>query len=246
MPIKPALTSALTSPQLILLPGSFATSESKPYYESAYSLWHSVWSETLNELDGLPKLFSDGFTRQDVVVGLFLGTQCIALNCFRRSDLRNIAHRQDSWFLPWTESQLVELGEKYPNGLVNSYFTIHPDFRKSAPGNDFARQFLERFNLAIVLAELSALMTVKLNADGAFGVTRNNRSVNKLAYHGGAIPLAKNKMHHGVDVDLILYENDRVQRAMSNFTSQTLGLWENRIDFANFEFRKEKHYAKAS
>ena len=229
--------------QLVLMAGKIGVSgEQSSFYQKAFDLWFCVWDQTLRELDGLKHLPSDQFTRQDLVAGVFRKGECIALTCYRRADLSQMVDRRDSWFTPWPEETMVALSKKYPRSSANSFFTIHPDFRKSHT----AEPAIPGVNISLLLAELVSLISYHSRADATYGVTRNNRSVNKLAYHGGAIPIARDQVHHGVTVDLIAFLPTNVKAAMEQFLPLTQQLWDTRIEYTRYEFEKDVTYAEVA
>lgn len=230
--------------QLVLMPGNGSGArDQNNYYEKAFKLWFNVWASTLKELDGLKHLPSDQFTRQDLVAGVFLRGDCIALTCYRKANLASVVDRRDSWFTPWTEETMVGLSKKYPRSAANSFFTLHPEFRKSLATD---RPVLPGIDVSLVLAELVALISYSSGADATYGVTRNNRSVNKLAYHGGAIPIAQDQVHHGVSVDLIAFLPSNVQIAMQKFLPTTGELWNSRTEYTKYNFEKDVSHAEAA
>lgn len=206
--------------QLVLLPAKEPSFEGQNLYRAAFDLWHGVWSKTLKELDGQEKTFSDGFTRQDFFAGLFQEDTCVALVMFKKIDLRFEIHWRDSWFASWDKSTLKEISEESPVCMVPSWLTVHPLFRKNSGRSD-AR-------LSTVITEVMAQMCIEMKADVGFGTSRNNRGVNKLVYHAGAIPLEKGRIAHGVEVDLVAFFPEKIEQAKQNFSSLFFDVWEGR------------------
>ncbi|MBX9766550.1 MAG: hypothetical protein K2X47_04695 [Bdellovibrionales bacterium] len=227
--------------ELVLMPGRLEMGAQELYHQGAFELWKNIWSQTLRDLDGLDYLPSDQFTRQDLVAGLFLKNKCIGLTCFRKADLKSSIDRSDSWFKPWPETTMIELSQKYPQAAANSFFTIHPDFRKTTVTDGKLD-----LPVSLLMAEFVATIAFHSAADATYGVTRNNRSVNKLAYHGGATPVAVDQTHHGVLVDLIAYYPEKLRIAMEGFLPATSLLWKNRIIFTDYGFQKGADNAKTA
>jgi hypothetical protein len=232
--------------QLALIPGRVALAEQGAYYWGAFELWKEVWESTLKDLDGLPWLPSDQFTRQDLVAGLFLNGRCIGLSCFRKANLASPVDRMDSWFRPWPEAVMLELSRKYSQTAANSFFTIHPEFRKSKNMDPNHHPGGLDVDVSILMAEIVVTIAYHSGADATYGVTRNNRSVNKLAYHGGAVPVVKDLTHHGVSVDLIALVPMYLEKAMGDFLPLTDLLWKNRIILTDYGFRKGRKHAEAA
>lgn len=211
-------------------------------YNQAYELWQNVWAVTLRELDGLPKLHSDQFTRQEIVAGLFTDQECIGLTCFRRANLSVAADRDDSWFIPWPSHILTGLGQTHPHSWANSFFTVHPDYRRSHGSGPLQ----DHIELSVLLTEVVSMISIDLRADAVFGVTRNNRSVNKLAAYGGAVAVAEKQMHHGVEVDLIAFYPHKLVAARENFSPMIRNLWKKKQQYVPLTINVEKKNAKAA
>lgn len=214
----------LQSLKVVVFPGSGTSlPENRHSYNEAYATWKLVWKQTLQELDGSDSLYSDHFTRQDYVVALYHGAKCIALCCFRRASLSRESDREDSWFKPWPNEALKEFGEEHGQGIVLSWLTIHPDYRRS-----ISVEHVKEFNVSDRLCELINQFLQNCKMDIAFGVTRNNRSVNKMSEYVGFKTYQQNAKHHGVDVDLITLEPADLVAAAKKYPSVAFELWENR------------------
>jgi hypothetical protein len=207
--------------KVVVFPGSGSGSaQVQPAYDEAYATWKLVWKQTLLELDGNSNLYSDHFTRQDYIVGLYHGIKCIALCCFRRADLTRATDREDSWFQPWPTEALNSFAKEYRDGVVLSWLTIHPDYRRSV-----SIDHLKEFSASDRLCELINLFLQDCKMDLAFGVTRNNRSVNKMSEYVGFRTYQNNAKHHGVDVDLITLVPDDLKVAQLKFPATAFELW---------------------
>ncbi len=177
--------------QLVLLPGRGPAPGGAEYYLEAYRLWKLVWKATLLELDGSDELYSDHFTRQDYVLCLFHGARCVALTCFRRADLGYATHQEDSWFKPWPKEMLDQIGRELRQGLVVSWVTIDPDYRRTQ-----ANAYTKDLEISPRLAEALNFFMRDCEVDIAFGVTRNNRSVNKFCAYAGSQALQTNASYY--------------------------------------------------
>ena len=210
--------------KVVVFPGNGSISaESRQAYDEAYATWKLVWKQTLLELDGNANLFSDHFTRQDYIVALYHGLQCIALCCFRRADLARASDREDSWFKPWPEEALQMFGSESRSGVALSWLTIHPDYRRSV-----SLDHLKEFSASDRLCELINLFLQDCKMDLAFGVTRNNRSVNKMSEYVGFKTYRANAQHHGIAVDLITLGPDDLKAAELKYPAVAFELWSKR------------------
>lgn len=198
-------------------------------YNAAYTLWRDIWFQTLRDLDGVDRLFSDGFTRNDFVTVIsYLGTP-VALCCFKKMSLRLPATLQDSWFAPWPPEFLAQLARDSETAIIPSWLTIHRDYRRSA-GFGF-------LNLGLILAELISVVTLYAGAAVAFGTPRKDRSVHGLVQQAGAVTAFENVLHHGVPVDLVCFFRDNL--AAHAFSFETRRLWDTRRHY--YPLPKTKH-----
>jgi hypothetical protein len=224
------ITNKQSSPDLqtVVMPCRMPCNKNDEFYTAAYKTWSEVWRETLLELDGSDVLYSDHFTRQDYMVAIFNGDTCVALTCFRRADLSLLTDQEDSWFKPWPHDLRQVLGKEYKNGVVISWVTIHKDYRKTSPIVE-----LRELNIIDRLAEMMNLFLEDCGTDAGFGVTRNNRSVNRFGQYAGSNTILSGAELHGVEVDLITLKAANVKAAQSKFPALAFDLWSNRLVFTD-------------
>src|SRR4051812_42209218 len=89
--------------QLVLLNGSQAESDLIHYYDLAYQHWHDIWEGHFKERDGIKKLYSDNFTRQDEICAFFWKDICLGATCNRGVDFNRAIFRDDSYFEVWDQ-----------------------------------------------------------------------------------------------------------------------------------------------
>lgn len=174
----------------------------RPYYDIAYKMWSDTWKAALRELEGHDHLFSDDFKRQDEIMVLFHGREALGCVFFQYVNLRNVEDKYDSYFKPWPAEVLSEFAETGGghDALVCSYFTL-------SIGGMRARSPVDLKNL------LGALAIERFLNSGKglmFGTMRNNRKMNELAYALGGAPVLRNQVLHGVEVDLVRFDRDKV------------------------------------
>jgi hypothetical protein len=195
-------------------------------YNSAYQLWHKVWSETLNELDGVNKLFSNEFTRNDFVMAILSNKKAISLACYTAVDLKLDTRKNDSWFECWPKELLDDPARRPGLGVFASWFTVASEFRK--------RQSHSEINIAQIMVEGFGKIVLEDGYNVGFGTSRNNRGVNKMLYNIGATKHGE-AISHGCDVDLILIEPSHVNRNQTHYSKEFKHLWERRIDYRRIE-----------
>ncbi|MGA9520145.1 MAG: hypothetical protein WBV82_01695 [Myxococcaceae bacterium] len=193
--------------------------------DEAYRCWRRVWSDTLEELDGVTRISSDQFTRQHEIGALFLDKQCIGLSTFRFVDLRVPCMRDDSYFEVWPETALKALVRDGPHICIGSQLTVAPEWRRGASG----------LPVKDLLLGLAVQRFLESRTNTMTGLMRNNRNMNELAYRLGAEPLMRGSTLHGVEVDLVAFRRHRQMLWADDPKLQRLqsGLWE--------RARKEMH-----
>lgn len=208
-----------------ILPGKFMPPGLELEYQRAYETFQSCWGEAFRELFGPDYvLYSNDFTRQDYIHTLFAGDKCIALACLREIDLRNPADLDDSWFKPWKRSHLTNFARAgHRRCLVDSYFTVHKDYRRSAlPGQE---------SVGHILGCLTVLYQLDLGVPLMFGMTRNDRSMNKLTARWGTEVVETNIIHNNTPTDLIVFTTEKIRAAMKTFPPIVFDLYQNKRDY---------------
>lgn len=187
-----------------ILQGDPSHKKDHDVYLSAYEMWKRVWADAFNnELKENITLFSDDFTRQTEFGVLTYDRKAIGLMFFHYVDLRLKIFREDSYFKVWDEQLLLQLAEKQGDrrALICSNFTLSHEWRRNTLGISF-KDLLGGFAVKHLLYSGCPFMV---------GTMRNNKGMNNLSYRQGAEPLKSGVLHHGVEVDLILYTASKLQ-----------------------------------
>jgi hypothetical protein len=163
-----------------------------PLLGEAYRCWSDVWKTTLRELDNLPDVPSDEFTRQDEIGALFQDYECIGLTCFRWVDTSQAMFLDDSYFKVWPKAASDAARELGPNVCILSNLTVSPAWRRA-----------RGLSVMEVLGCLSVDRFLHSDGDALVGTPRTDRGVNKLCYRLGFRSLARDVVHHGVKIDLV-------------------------------------------
>lgn len=228
---------SLQSLRVEVLPGLGVPQEATNSYLAAYETWKSVWTETLKEVDGVNQLHSDDFTRQDYIVGLFHGPKCVALCCFRRANAAVEVDREDSWFKPWPTAELSKIGDSASRGVVVSWLSVHADYRRT-----INNEHLKNFSVSQRLCEAINFFLQDCEMDVAFGITRNERSVNQMARYTGFRVHQSNAVHHGEPADLITTNHELLIKAQDSYPEVAFKMWNSRRSYqsAALELRSKE------
>ncbi len=178
---------ALKKFKFVRLSGSPPDVKYLEYYDAAYDCWKKVWIEAFRGL-GISKPFvSDEFTRQEEILTIFYGQQCVGMMFFRIVDLSIYAYQNDTYFKLWTLQDLKNLAEHGPLIAVMSNMTISTDWRKTS------------YDLS--MKDLVVYYTCQRFKDsqthGMATFTRNSKNVNKLAERFGGICIRSNIENYG-------------------------------------------------
>jgi hypothetical protein len=172
-----------------------------PLIGEAYRCWSEVWKETFRELENRSDLPSDDFTRQDEVGAIFHGYECIALSFFRWVDLSSPMSQDDSYFSVWPQGTRAAACADGSNVCISSNFTLAAAWRRASG-----------CSLKDVLAALVVERFLASDAAALVGTMRNDRRMNDLAGSVGLRPVVKGVLHHGVEVDLMVYHRSSCSR----------------------------------
>ena len=212
--------------QLVVIPGRGVNESGRHFYNELYSMWKTVWKDTLLELDGSDTLFSDHFTRQDYHLALFHANSCATAISFRRIDFGLESNRDDSWLKIWPTDYLRLLSDSRKQGMMVSWFFVDPRYRRAGGSSELAD-----LEVSVKLTEMISYFLLDANIDIAFAGVRNNRSVNSLFVRSGTKVLKSNMMNHGVAVDLVTWEPKDLVSAVNSFSHLAQDLWSRRIVF---------------
>lgn len=170
-----------------------------PLARSAYELWRDQWQATLRELDGITRLHSDEFVRQDAIAVLSTEHRCVALSALRWLDLSQPIAREDSYFRAWPEEVVRGLGDALV--AISSNTIVHPDWRGALLEPSVCPPS-EPQPLSTVIVALAIRRFLESSGECVIGVTRNDRSMNRVAASVGAVKLGQIELH-GIESDLI-------------------------------------------
>ena len=212
--------------RIVLCPGRFPEPEHEALYSEIYKCWHDVWSETFLDLDKNPKIFSDAFTRQDVIAAILIDGQCKGVSLHRYTSKSALTNSRDSYFDNWSQLHIQKLCEMGPRILVSSYFTIHESARGQSTG----------ISMKDYLLALTTQVFLDSNCDAMTGAARKNRKVHDITYAWGAVPVGIDvpSGHGDALVDLVaFYKKEVSEKRLENpITPHFNELWENKLVIA--------------
>ncbi len=210
-------------PGKALLERQFATPNQ--VYLSSYKIFKKVWQDTFKELESRHfEMFSNEFTRQDRIHALFYDDVCIGLTCIRRVNLYNPVDLDDSWFKSWNPKYFEMLRKQNETeALVNSFFTVHPDFRKS----------LKKFPIhpSFLLGALSIMDQINTEENLMLGMMRTDRSMQRLGQAWGSDVIESAVLHNDIPTDLVAFRFSKIVELSKTFPIEVNTIWKARMDY---------------
>ncbi len=177
-------------------------------FNASYELWQTNWTKAFQYLDKLEAnefVKSDNFTRQEDILSLHVGHQCIATVGFRRLDMRLPAFFDDSYLEIWPRDFIKNvLANKQV--MIMSGFTIHPEFRFKIFGIPTMHLFMGYIMLFFKNSHVDYLITT----------VRNDVGLNKLGYMYGARALSRDIPYNNTKVDLTYYQAQDVHETIES------------------------------
>lgn len=181
--------------RLLFLSGHPRQNTNPPEYDDVYKHWLEVWGPHFKERNGIKKLHSDNFTKQDEICTFFLGSHCISTLCGRIVDLTRPTDLDDSYFDVWDEGSVAALKKNGPLVALMNQLTVIP---KCPP-------FKESVRVRDVMLHLVLSHLLRCGVDSVAAVARKDKGMHvSLRLLGGEsvksdIPL------HGGHVDLMVF-----------------------------------------
>lgn len=185
-----------------LKPGDIATIEQANALKGAYHTWSRVWKDTISELGVKQDLFSDAFTRQDEILSLFHGSNCLGMLLLRWIDFSSFDYGTDSYFKSWDKQALARLIAHGSRIMVSSYLTVHPAYRSRETGLHFRD----------IILDLMVRRFIDSEADTIAGITRREKKVHTTCYSLGAEMIREDIPYFSENdrVDLLGFPRNRV------------------------------------
>ena len=210
-----------TDLRFMILPRRPADPTVAHYYLASYRTFHLVWEQTFKSLRGPSYVqYSNDFTRQDYIQALFAADTCVGLDCVRTLDLGSEVDLADSWLEPWPRDVLTNLSPAAV--LVNSYFTVHPAYRRTLSRDELA--------VSYILGCLSVLYQLAADVPLMLGMMRHDRSMHKLGTMWGATTLLT-VTYNNCDTDLVAFYVNNIKTASLAFPKVVFDLFDRRQNF---------------
>jgi hypothetical protein len=173
-----------------------------PLLERAYEVWREGWRATFLELEGTAEIHSDEFARQDEIAVISMEGRCLAVTGLRWLDLSLPRSREDSYFKNWPPAAVAQVGDRLV--CVASNTVVHPTWRGVLLEPPVGCSS-EPARLSFATIALSVRRFVSSSAHSLIALTRNDRSIDRVAIALGATRLAQIAVH-GIETDVICIE----------------------------------------
>ncbi len=170
--------------------------KNKEKFNSAYSLWKELWSESYIEMKKPELKVSDTFTRQHEILVLSDKDRVIASVCHRYVSLTSEATYDDSYFKDsWSEVEISKLKKIGGLGVLGSQISVAKSYRREEADIDIKR----------LISFLSLKHLQNQGVDVILGMMRLDRGMGKVFYEAGAEALALDRPYYGTNVDLVAF-----------------------------------------
>jgi hypothetical protein len=171
--------------------------------KEAFQLWHSCWTDAYKYFGWKDQVFSDQWTRQDLVGVLFYEDNPIGVICFKIHDLSHPFAMYDSCLRMWPKEIIGEAISlsKGTKCLVPCWLTVHPEWRKQKPG----------FDTRYILSSFATEKLLDSNVDLMLASVVRSSNMHKAVYDSGAEPLKINAKEKDLEIDLVIWRKERLK-----------------------------------
>lgn len=220
-----------TNLKWILCPGQNPTDLKS--FRDIYKFWRVSWQKAYADLNLDSPLYSDKFTRQDLIGALEYKGTIIASVFFKGYAHEEETYAEDSYFKNWPQEHRLSLFIRGPNIVTSTQLTVHPLARGTNLG----------FPTKELMTGLCAKTLLESTYDTMAVATRQDRNVHLSCLNWGAVNLATDvDSGYGDLVSLQAYYKTEVANAYSKHTLSLLcnSLWSGRTDI----FQKDSFSSK--
>jgi hypothetical protein len=168
-----------------------------PLLAHAYEVWRDGWAGTLREVAGMARIDSDDFIRQDEIGILSLAGECVSLTALRWCDLTLPMSAEDSYFRSWPALAMDRIARSVV--CISSNSLLVPEWRGALVEDASGAQM----QLKLVMLGLTVQRFLSSTAHYIVGVSRNDRSMNRVAKELGLASIAQLEVH-GIESDIML------------------------------------------
>lgn len=145
--------------------------------DKAYECWKAVWSRALSEeMNVKDKLYSDAFTRQELLAVVFHGSEPLCLATLNPYDLTSQKDLDDSYFKVWPEDVLDKIKEHSTLVMASCHATVNFNFRRGQLG----------FSGIELLCAMLVQYLKSTNIDTILCTPRREKRVQEACYRTGA------------------------------------------------------------
>lgn len=177
-----------------------------PLFERAYVLWRDAWTATFRELEGITRIDSDEFTRQDEIGVLVRDQSCVSVTGVRWLDLSRPTSIDDSYFRVWPEESLRRLAAARVG--ISSNTVVSPEWRGCLLEPP-ARAAVQPMPLKQATIGMSLRRFASSAASVFVGVARNDRGMHRVAEGLNGHCIATIPVH-GIASDIMLWTQEDV------------------------------------
>jgi hypothetical protein len=208
--------------QYYVIPGEKIAPEYRSVHQEAYRMWKTVWSQTLLEVDGDGRVYSDHFSRQTNIGALFRAGECVAMTVQHEVDFNDPTAADDSYFQAWPQRALDELVRDGKRVLICSHLTVAPGHRgEVAPGLTYK----------LLIVDLAVKLLLNSDCNVMTGTMRKVKGAHKTAFQTGASLILEDVIQHGETADLVgFYKNTILANQNLVKSVWTDSLWRQRMD----------------
>lgn len=205
--------------------------------ERAYACWKSVWSKALSdEMNVKEKLYSDNFTRQQILAVVFLGDEPVCLATLNPYDLNSEKDKDDSYFKVWPKEVIDKIRKQTPHVMASCHATVNFSFRKGQLG----------FSGIELLCAMLVQYMKSTNFETIICTPRREKKVQEACYRTGAILHLEDIPYsiEGQRIDLITWhswiDQDRWDPTIRELCHY---IWENNTTIVKRSIQQGKKHA---
>lgn len=195
--------------------------------DQAYNFWQSFWNQVFkdNQTDSITK--EDTYIKQDIIAAITYKGEIVALHLYTFYNLNSSICANN----PYLKIIPTEKFKKFENnglktGMAMEYLSVNKEFRKSKIG----------FSLGDVLIGLGLNLVRYLNVDCVFGITRDDRGVDKISEKFGGQSFHSGFNLHNTPCSFSVISSKTCLQNPDPFVANFIqNLWKKRTSYLNYK-----------